>query len=91
MIIVGVYVADYGWWEIQVLRGGPTEDPLIQAAAAVHQAVSNGVVAVGAGWLAVALLGLLGVIGMISPSRLFLKRRRQSDAATQAPQSSGSA
>jgi cytochrome c-type biogenesis protein len=91
MIIVGVYVAYYGWWEIQVLRGGPTEDPLIEAAATVQQAVANGVAAVGAGWLAVALLGLLGVVGVISLSRLFLRRRRQSDAATRAPQSSGSA
>ena len=57
----------------------------------VQQAVSKGVAAVGAGWLTVALLGLLGVVGMISLSRLFLRRRRQSDAATRAPQSSGSA
>jgi hypothetical protein len=29
MIIVGAYVAYYGWWEIQVLHGGRTGDPLI--------------------------------------------------------------
>jgi hypothetical protein len=51
MIIVGVYVGYHGWWEIQVPRGGPTEDPLSEAAAAVQQAVSNGVVTVGAGLL----------------------------------------
>jgi cytochrome c-type biogenesis protein len=89
MIIVGAYVGYYGWWEIQVLSGGPTEDPVIEAAAAVQQAVSNGVAAVGAGRLAVALVALLGVIGMIGLSRLFLRRRRQSEAPARAPQSSG--
>ena len=47
------------------LRGGSTEDAVIEAAAAVQQAISNAVAAVGAGWLVVALLGLLGVVGMI--------------------------
>jgi cytochrome c-type biogenesis protein len=81
MIIVGGYVGYYGWWEIRVLRGAPPEDPVIEAAAAVQQAVSSGVAALGAGGLVVTLLALLGIVGMIGLSRLFLRRRRQSEAA----------
>ena len=90
MIIVGAYVSYYGWWEISVLRGGSTEDAVIEAAAAVQQAISNAVAAVGGGWLVVALLGLLGVVGMIGLSRLFLRRRRHSETAPREPQSSSS-
>jgi cytochrome c-type biogenesis protein len=81
MIIVGGYVGYCGWWEIRVLRGAPPEDPVIEAAAAVQQAVSSGVAALGARGLVVTLLALLGIVGMISLSRLFLRRRRQSEAA----------
>jgi cytochrome c-type biogenesis protein len=81
MIIVGGYVGYCGWWEIRVLRGAPPEDPVIEAAAAVQQAVSSGVAALGAGGLVVTLLALLGIVGMIGLSRLFLRRRRQSEAA----------
>jgi cytochrome c-type biogenesis protein len=86
MICVGAY---YGAWEIRVLRGGSTEDPVIEAAAAVQQAVSDAVAAVGAGWLAVALVGLLGVVGMTGLSRLFRRRRQQSSVAIGTPQPSG--
>ncbi|MGI9157351.1 MAG: cytochrome c biogenesis CcdA family protein [Marmoricola sp.] len=27
LLLVGAYVAYYGWWEIRVLRGAPTDDP----------------------------------------------------------------
>jgi cytochrome c-type biogenesis protein len=85
MIIVGAYVGYYGWWEIRVLRGGSTEDPVIEAAAAVQEAVSNAVAALGAGWLAVILLGLLGFIGL---RQLFLRRHRRSEPPGRAPQAS---
>ncbi|HKX14398.1 MAG TPA: cytochrome c biogenesis CcdA family protein [Propionibacteriaceae bacterium] len=85
MIIVGAYVGYYGWWEIRVLRGAPAEDPVIEAAAAVQQTVSNGVAALGARGLAVTFLALLGVVGMIGMSRLFLRRRRQSESAARGP------
>jgi cytochrome c biogenesis protein CcdA len=85
MISVGAYVGYYGWWEIRVLRGAPAEDPVIEAAAAVQQTVSNGVAALGARGLAVTFLALLGVVGMIGLSRLFLRRRRQSEAAARGP------
>ena len=33
MIMVGGYVAYYGWWEIRVLDGAAAEDPVVGAAA----------------------------------------------------------
>jgi cytochrome c-type biogenesis protein len=77
MILVGGYVGYYGWWEIRVLRGGRTDDPVITAAAAIQRAVANGVATVGAGWLAVILLIALGVVAVIGLRRLRLRRRQE--------------
>ena len=77
MIIVGTYVGYYGWWEIRVLRGGRTEDPIIEAAAAIQQVVANGVAAVGVGWLVVILLSMIAVLALIGLRRLRLRRRQK--------------
>jgi cytochrome c-type biogenesis protein len=67
LVLVGAYVAYYGWWEIRVLRGGPTADPVIEAAAAVQQTLANTVASLGAGGFLIALaaLALLGVVGTV--------------------------
>ncbi len=53
MVMVGGYVAYYGWWEIRVLDGAATDDPVVGAAARVQ------------GWLAVAVTGL-GPVGLVT-------------------------
>jgi cytochrome c-type biogenesis protein len=80
LICVGAYVGYYGWWEIRVLSGESTADPVIEGAAVVQQLISSGVAA--AGWLFVALPAVLGVVGIVS-WRHHLKRRRRADAAGQ--------
>jgi len=37
LLLAGGYVAYYGWWEIRVLGGGATADPVIDAAGAVQR------------------------------------------------------
>jgi cytochrome c-type biogenesis protein len=37
LLLAGGYVAYYGWWEIRVLAGGATADPVIDAAGAVQR------------------------------------------------------
>ncbi len=71
LALVGAYVAYYGWWEIRVLRGGPTADPVIDAAAAVQRSLSNAVADVGATGFLVALAVILAAVGIAS-----LVRRR---------------
>ncbi|MFP5253796.1 MAG: cytochrome c biogenesis CcdA family protein [Actinomycetes bacterium] len=71
---VGAYVAYYGWWEIRVLREGPVQDPVIDAAAQVQQSLSNAVSSVGVTGFVIAAAGL-GVLAAVSPEI----RRRRSD------------
>ena len=71
LVLVGAYVAYYGWWEIRVLRGGPTADPVIEAAASVQQALANAVASIGAtGFLlAAAALAALTFVGALARRR----------------------
>jgi cytochrome c-type biogenesis protein len=77
MVCVGAYVGYYGAWEIRVLSGGSTDDPVIEAAAAVQQAISNLVTAIGVGRLAVILLIVLAVVVVVGLRLLRLRRRQE--------------
>ncbi|HET7736314.1 MAG TPA: cytochrome c biogenesis CcdA family protein [Nocardioidaceae bacterium] len=55
LVIVGCYVAYYGWWEIRLLRGHGAEDPVIDTALEVQSWLTR-LVSAGAPWLWVALL-----------------------------------
>ncbi len=57
LLLVGAYVAYYGWWEIRVLRGASTDDPVIQAAAGVQHWLANTVTAIGAAGFASVVAG----------------------------------
>lgn len=66
----GAYVAYYGWWELRVLAGGDTTDPVIAAAADLQRRVAGLVDAPGpAGWLVAALLLLVAVLAARRRSR----------------------
>jgi hypothetical protein len=61
LLLAGSYVAYYGWWELRVLDGGETRDPVIEFAARIQHAMAGWVEAPGAwGWLVGGLL-LVGV------------------------------
>ena len=64
LLLVGAYVAYYGWWEIRVLRGAPTEDPVIEAAAAVQHWLANTATSIGAGGFALVLVGSVAAISL---------------------------
>lgn len=74
LAVVGAYVAYYGWWEIRVLRGGAVDDPVIDAAAAVQQDLSNAVSSFGATGFLFAAAGL-GALAMLATTI----RRRMKD------------
>jgi cytochrome c biogenesis protein CcdA len=57
LVIAGAYVAWYGWYEIRVLGGGSTSDPLVDAALAVQSTLAETADRVGPWWLAVLLAG----------------------------------
>lgn len=55
LLLAGLYVAYYGWYELRVLTGASSGDPIVGAARAVQRTVAGWVGALGAGWIAVAL------------------------------------
>jgi cytochrome c-type biogenesis protein len=61
MLVAGGYVAYYGWWEIRVLAGGETGDPVIAAAAATQQWLVEMLDRAGPAAVAVAVVVLVGV------------------------------
>jgi cytochrome c biogenesis protein CcdA len=61
LVLAGLYVVHYGWYELRVFGGGSADDPVVGAVTAVQGAVSGWLEGVGAGWIAVALVVLLGV------------------------------
>ena len=63
LLLAGLYVAYYGWWELRVLAGGDPDDPVIAIAATVQRTLVESVQAVGAaGWLLVGGLLVAGVV-----------------------------
>ena len=82
LLLVGAYVAYYGWWEIRVLHGAPTEDPVIEAAAAVQHWLANTATSIGPWGFVLALLGSITAINLPRIGRRLLTRTQTpSDAA----------
>ena len=67
MVVVGAYVAYYGWWELRVLAGGATDDPVVGAASRLQAVLVAAVTALGPVWLVVLLVGLVG-LGLVVQS-----------------------
>jgi hypothetical protein len=59
LVVAGVYVAYYGWYDIRVLRDGALDDPVIAAGERVQRSLVDGVEALGAGGMAAVVAGLL--------------------------------
>ncbi len=76
LVLVGGYVAYYGWWEIRVLAGASTEDPVIAAAAAVQQWLARTVVTIGAWGFLLSLTGITTVAAVTAFTRRHMKRSR---------------
>ena len=73
MVVVGAYVAYYGWWEIRVLDGAATDDPVVGAAAQVQGWLTGAVRALGP-------VGLVIILGALAGLGLLARRRRVSNA-----------
>ncbi len=71
MVVAGAYVAWYGVFEIRVLAGDTTSDPVVGAATQIQSAITRAVASVGP--LPLVLLGV-GVVVIVAA---VLARRRQ--------------
>jgi hypothetical protein len=81
MIMVGGYVAYYGWWEIRVLAGTATEDRVVGGAARLQSWLAGGITALGPAGLLAVLLALVAV-GLVGQRR---RRSRRVSAAREIP------
>jgi cytochrome c-type biogenesis protein len=72
----GAYVAYYGWWEINVLRGDDPDDPIVSNAETVQRWLADGVDRLGAWGVAAIAAVLLALVIAAS----WLPRRRRDDS-----------
>ena len=77
LIVAGVYVAWYGWFEIRVLTGTAVSDPVVSAAISVQAALTRWVAGLGAA-------GLLLVAGVTAAVVAVLVRRPSGRRAREA-------
>jgi len=64
LVVIGSYVAYYGWWEIRVLGGASTHDPVVAAASAVQQWLAGAVRRLGPWGFLLALTGIAAALGV---------------------------
>ncbi|HEY5978261.1 MAG TPA: cytochrome c biogenesis protein CcdA [Microlunatus sp.] len=75
LVLVGVYVAYYGWWELRVLDGGDADDRVIEVAARAQGWIAAAVGSAGIGWW-VSVVVVLIIAGLVS-ERARRRARRQ--------------
>ncbi|WP_454853656.1 cytochrome c biogenesis CcdA family protein [Promicromonospora soli] len=78
LVVAGVYVTYYGWYEIRVLRDGALDDPVIGAGESMQRWLVDGVALLGAGGMTALVAALLALSVGLS---WWLRRRNRGAAA----------
>lgn len=73
LVAAGAYVAWYGWYEIRVLAGTATEDPVVSAAVTVQSAITRFVAGLGAA----TVLGVAALLVVVVAGALLALRHRR--------------
>ncbi|QFG22136.1 cytochrome c biogenesis CcdA family protein [Actinomadura sp. WMMB 499] len=58
LVLAGLYVAYYGWYEVRVYAGGAADSAIVGAATEVQGALAGWVDGLGVGWIAAAFAAL---------------------------------
>ena len=74
LLLAGGYVAYYGWWEVRVLDGGVTTDPIMDGAGGLQRWLSDGLDRVGVAGVAAVFTVLLAA----AATAWTMARRRRS-------------
>ncbi|WP_433243317.1 cytochrome c biogenesis CcdA family protein [Streptosporangium sp. CA-135522] len=69
LLLAGLYVVYYGWYELRVFAGASTGDPIVGAARTVQRTVAGWVAVMGAGWIAVAVAVAVAVLAAFGLGR----------------------
>jgi len=65
LLLAGLYVMYYGWYELRVFSGGAADDRIVGAATAVQGVLAGWLETLGAGWIVLALaLLVLGAFAL---------------------------
>ncbi|AWK11753.1 cytochrome C biogenesis protein [Streptomyces spongiicola] len=83
LLLVGAYVAYYGWYEIRVQGDPATRDPVIDAAGAVQRTIADGLDTVGPAGIAALFAALL--VTAVALVRLRRTRRPRAREAVAPP------
>jgi cytochrome c biogenesis protein CcdA len=78
LIVAGAYVAWYGWFEIRVLAGSTTSDPVVAAAVGVQSAISRWVIGLGPAPITAMALGM-AVLPVVAVLVGRVRSRRRAD------------
>ncbi len=79
LVVVGLYVGYYGWFELRLFNGSSAQDPVIAAAGRVQRVLAGWVYAHGL-WPWLALLGLVGLPAAVMAGARWARRRRTEPA-----------
>jgi cytochrome c biogenesis protein CcdA len=79
MVLAGLYVAWYGWYEVRVLRGGDPNDTVVDAAAQVQSALATTVDRAGPGTVTIVALLLLAAALLVGGRRLRARAAQDSE------------
>ena len=74
LLVAGGYVAWYGWFELRVLAGSTTTDPVVSAATAVQATIVRRISGLGAIPI-IGVAGALAVLAAVLRGRCVLARR----------------
>jgi cytochrome c biogenesis protein CcdA len=77
LVLAGLYVTWYGWFEVRVAAGGDAQDPVVAAASSLQGALTNAVASLGP----VGLLVTLAVLALAVTAVAIVGRRRSRRAA----------
>ncbi|MEU8986916.1 cytochrome c biogenesis protein CcdA [Streptomyces sp. NPDC048558] len=75
LLLVGAYVAYYGWYEIRALRNPTTADPVIDTAASIQRTVADTLDSAGPAAIAV-------IFALLLLATLVIRRRRRTSRHT---------
>lgn len=76
LVVAGAYVAWYGWFEVRILSGAATQDPIVSAVTAVQSALTRFIVDAGPKLVVTfALLAVVVVVVLIGRGRLRARAR----------------
>jgi len=84
LLVAGGYVAWYGWFELRVLAGSATTDPVVAAATGVQATITRWVSGLGAGPIIGVAVALAVLAAVLTGRRLLAGRSaaRWSEAGT---------